>query len=105
MVKDTKVETVASRLREISDAVHDEDKYKEYIDGVYADIYYHLERLAKNGGTYAEIPQRYFADKLKIINPIIDVTTIDKIAGEVLTRLGNNGFIIRSYFTAYGIQW
>lgn len=105
MVKDTKVETVASRLREISDAVHDEDKYKEYIDGLYADVYYHLERLAKSGGHDAEIPKNYFWDKLKAINPMISAFTFHRVEDKVLTLLSNNGFILEDDFGDYYIRW
>lgn len=105
MVDDTKVETVASKLRKISDSVHDGDKYKEYIDELYADVYHHLERLAKNGGTYAEISKRYFQDKLKTINPLVDAFTIDGVTNGILTKLGDDGFIVRGSFMDYDIQW
>lgn len=105
MVDDTKVETVASRLRKISNSVHDEDKYKEYIDVLYADVFSNLEQLAKNGATYAEISKRYFQDKLKTINPLVDAFTIDGVTNGILAKLGDDGFIVRGSFMDYDIQW
>lgn len=105
MTKDTKVKTGASRLREISNSVHDEDRYKEYIDWLYADVYCYLERLAKTGATYAEISKKYFQDKLKTINPIADGFMINEVTSKVLTKLSDDGFIVRSVFMEYSIQW
>ena len=105
MVDNTKVETVASKLREISDSVHDGDKYKEYINGLYADVYHHLERLAESGGNDAEIPKNYFWDKLKAINPMISAFAFHKVEDEVWTLLRNDGFVIEDDFGDYYIRW
>lgn len=105
MVDDTKVETVASRLREISDSVHDEDKCKEYIDELYADLHYQLKRIAESGGYNAEIPQSYFWDKLKAINPMISASIFHRVEDKIWTLLRNDGFIIEEDFNSYCIRW
>lgn len=100
-----KVGTTAFRLRKISDSIHDEDKYKEYIDELYADVFSNLEQLAKSGATCADMPEGYFRDRLRAINPLIPVHVIDKVAGEVLERLSSDGFSVWHSFTFYDIQW
>lgn len=100
-----KVGTTAFRLKEISDSVHDEDKYKEYIDSLYADVLSHLEQLAKSGGHDAEIPKNYFWNKLKAINPMISASAFHRVEDKILTLLGNNGFILEDDFGDYYIRW
>ena len=100
-----KVGTAAFKLRKIGDSVHDEDKYKEYIDELYADVFSNLEQLAKSGGHDAEIPKNNFWDKLKAINPMISAFTFHRVEDKVLTLLSNNGFILEDDFGDYYIRW